>query len=143
MKFLIDECLSPELAQMARNRGHGESSHVIWIGRGGIKDWDLLPIVLDGDWTLVTRNSYDFRGPDDAAGAGGQYQRAEIHPGLICLNGPEGMDLEMQRELFEAVLDEIDDDADLVNKVLEVTVETADAVEIRIERYSMPEDSDA
>jgi hypothetical protein len=56
MKLLIDECLSPELVRMARERGHGESSHVVWIGRQGINDWDLLKIVLEGDWTLVTRN---------------------------------------------------------------------------------------
>jgi hypothetical protein len=63
MKLLIDECLSPQLAHMARERGHGESSHVVWIGRQGIKDWDLLKVVLDGNWTHVTRDAYDFRGP--------------------------------------------------------------------------------
>ena len=84
MKLLIDECLSPELVRMARERGHGESSHVVWIGRQGIKDWDLLKIVLEGDWTLVTRNAYDFRGPEAAPGTRGQYQRAEIHAGLIA-----------------------------------------------------------
>jgi hypothetical protein len=47
---------------MARERGHGESSHVVWIGRQGIKDWDLLKIVLEGDWTLVTRNATTFVG---------------------------------------------------------------------------------
>lgn len=51
MKLLVDECLSPELVHMARERGHGESSHVVWIGHQGIKDWDLLKIVLEGDWT--------------------------------------------------------------------------------------------
>jgi len=142
MKFLIDECLSPELAQMAHDRGHGESSHVVWIGRGGIKDWDLLPVVLDGDWTFVTRNAYDFRGPPNAPGTAGQYQRAELHAGLICLNGPDGMDLEMQRELFEVVLDEIDQNRDLVNTVLEVTLEIASADEVLIDRYPLPENEE-
>jgi hypothetical protein len=136
MKLLIDECLSPELAQMARDRGHGESSHVVWIGRQGIKDWGLLQVVIDGDWTLVTRNSYDFRGPPAAPGTGGQYQRAELHAGLICLNGPDGMDLEMQRDLFAAVLDEIDIDGDLVNMVMEATLETAESEEMRIPMIS-------
>jgi hypothetical protein len=139
VKFLIDECLSPELAQMARERGHGESSHVIWMNLGGIQDWDLLPIVLAGDWTLVTRNAYDFRGPPQAPGSSGQYQRAEIHAGLVCLNGPDGMDLEMQRDLFAAVLDEIDRDGDLVNQVLEVALESADAEDISLTRYPLPE----
>ena len=48
MKFLIDECLSLELARMARERGHGESSHVVWIGRQGIKDWELLELAVKG-----------------------------------------------------------------------------------------------
>ncbi len=30
MKFLIDECLSPELVKRAHARGYGESSHVAW-----------------------------------------------------------------------------------------------------------------
>jgi hypothetical protein len=71
----------------------------------------LLKIVLEGDWTLVTRNAYDFRGPEAAPGTRGQYQRADIHAGLICLDGPEGMDLDMQRDLFDAALDEIDREA--------------------------------
>ena len=66
MKLLVDECLSEELAKAAIGRGHGESSHVRWIGKGGLKDWDLLPIILGGDWTFVTRNAYDFRGPAEA-----------------------------------------------------------------------------
>jgi hypothetical protein len=31
-KFLIDECLSPDLAALARDRGFAESSHVTWLG---------------------------------------------------------------------------------------------------------------
>ena len=57
MKFLIDECLSPELAKLAQERGHGESSHVVWRQLAGRKDWQLKPFILDGDWTFVTRNS--------------------------------------------------------------------------------------
>ncbi len=35
MKFLIDECLSPDLAEVARGRGFVESSHVVWMGKAG------------------------------------------------------------------------------------------------------------
>jgi len=62
MKFLVDECLSPELTKLAHAKGYGESSHVVWLGRAGMKDWELKPIILDGDWTFVTKNSVDFRG---------------------------------------------------------------------------------
>jgi predicted nuclease of predicted toxin-antitoxin system len=60
MKFLVDECLSPELVKLAHHRGHGESSHVVWRNLQGKKDWELKPFILDGDWTFATRNSVDF-----------------------------------------------------------------------------------
>ena len=138
MKFLIDECLSPELARMALMRGYGETSHVVWMKLGGLKDWELKPIILDGDWTFVTKNSVDFRGPKDRPGAKGQYADVAIHAGLVCLNGPPGMDLDMQIELFEQALAELDGDADLVNQVLEVSLENDDA--LRVLRYALPQD---
>ena len=95
MKLLIDECLSAELARLAVERGHVGSSHVRWIGKAGMKDWNLLPIILSGDWTFVTRNAYDFRGPAHAPGSKGEYAKTTLHPGLICLNGPtDGFDLD-------------------------------------------------
>jgi hypothetical protein len=138
MKFLIDECLSPQLALLARERGHGESSHVTWLGRGSYDDWNLMPFILEGDWTLVTKNSVDFRGPADTPGQGGEYADVEIHAGLVCLNGPVGMDLQMQRDLFTAVLDIIEQEGDLVNQVLEATLEAAGSEDIAIDRYALP-----
>jgi predicted nuclease of predicted toxin-antitoxin system len=41
MKFLVDECLSPELVKLAHDRGYGESSHVVWRHLQGKKDWEL------------------------------------------------------------------------------------------------------
>jgi hypothetical protein len=136
MKLLIDECLSPELAKLAQSRGHGESSHVVWLKMSGWKDWSLLSMVVDGDWTFVTKNSIDFRGPASRPGSTGQFSRAAIHAGLICLNGPEGMDLDLQLELFEQALDEVGD-GDLVNQVLEITF---DEDEIHVLRYALPSD---
>ena len=107
MKFLVDECLSPELTKLARARGFGESSHVVWLGRAGLKDWELKPLILEGDWTFVTWNSVDFRGSADKPGTKGQYADVAIHAGLVCLNGPPGMNLDMQIELFEQALDEL------------------------------------
>jgi hypothetical protein len=135
MKFLIDECLSPELTKLAHARGYGESSHIVWLGRAGLKDWELKPLILQDDWTFVTKNSVDFRGSAEKPGAKGQYADASIHAGLICLNGPPGMDLDMQLELFEQALDELESDADLVNQVLEITM---DESTIDIRRYQLP-----
>lgn len=138
MKFLIDECLSPELAKIALTQGHGETSHIVWLKLAGLKDWELKPIILDGDWTFVTKNSVDFRGPKDKRGTKGQYADVAIHAGLICLNGPPGMDLNLQVELFEEALRELEDNLDLVNQVLEVTAE--DDETLHVLRYALPQD---
>jgi Domain of unknown function (DUF5615) len=135
MKFLVDECLSPELTKLAQARGFGESSHVVWLGRGGLKDWELKPLILEGDWTFVTKNSFDFRGPADKPGTKGQYSEVAIHAGLVCLNGPPGMNLDMQIELFVQALDELGADPDLVNQVLEITSEDDS---LRVLRYDLP-----
>ncbi|SEH41934.1 DUF5615 family PIN-like protein [Magnetospirillum fulvum] len=138
MRLLIDECLSEELAKLARERGHLEASHVRWIGKGGAKDWELMPVILEGDWTFVTKNSIDFRGPANAPGGSGEYVDIDLHAGLICLNGPVGMDLDMQMELFEVALDDLDTQSDLVNQVLEITLSSETDADIRIVRYSLP-----
>lgn len=138
MKLLIDECLSPELARMAIARGYGETSHIVWMKLGGLKDWELKPIILNGDWTFVTKNSVDFRGPREKVGSKGQYADVAIHAGLICLNGPPGMDLDMQIELFEQALAELASDGDLVNCVLEISLESDE--ELRVLRYALPKE---
>lgn len=135
MKFLVDECLSPELALRAWNNGYGESSHVIWLGCGGWKDWELMPLILASDWIFVTKNSVDFRGSAAAPGNKGQYAAVAIHAGLICLNGPPGMDLDMQVELFDAAMDHLAMDGDLINQVLEITLEDDS---LHILRYRLP-----
>ena len=138
MKFLIDECLSEDLVRLARSCGHVESSHIRWIGKTGAKDWELLPVILDGDWTFVTKNAIDFRGPAHAPGSKGEYLKTSLHAGLICLNGPVGMDLDLQIELFEAALDALDNDDDLINRVLEITLDDDADGDIAIIRYALP-----
>jgi len=145
LKFLIDECLSPELAQLARDRGYHESFHVSWLGKAGWKDWELKDLILEQDWTFVTRNSVDFRGPAEQPGSKGQYADVPIHAGLVCINGPARMSGKIQVELFAAVLDTIQDkiqgtippQEDLVNEVIEVQL-AEEGGEFEIVRYSLP-----
>jgi hypothetical protein len=109
-------------------------------GKRGWKDWQLKSLIIDGDWTFVTRNSVDFRGPRDAPGSKGQYVGVEVHAGLICLNGPVGMDLDLQLEMLEEALDELDRDDDLVNQVLEISLsDSSEGFEVL--RYKMPAES--
>lgn len=138
MKFLIDECLSQELALLARARGHLETMHIEWLGLSGTKDWDLMPTLIRGDWTFVTKNSRDFRGHNRD---GGLHAAAEIHAGLVCLNGPKTMDLDMMVSLFTVALDALDADSDLVNAILEITFaegQGEDDHTVDILRYELP-----
>lgn len=125
MKLLVDECLSEELAKLAQRRGHAEASHIVWIGKRRW-NWQLIRVIIDGAWIFVTRNSVDFRGPRDVPGSKRQYARAQVHACLICLNGPAGMDLDLQLEMFEEALTELERNDDLVNQVLEISLSDSD-----------------
>jgi hypothetical protein len=135
-KFLIDECLSPDLAALARERGFFESSHVTWLGKAGWKDWELKQFVLEQDWTFVTRNSTDFRGPADQPGSRGQYADVLIHAGLVCINGPDSMTAEDETELFGIVLDELGPN-EMVNQAIEITMSDEDRG-FELVRYALP-----
>ncbi len=82
--------------------------HVNHLGLRTEKDWDLLKIVENDDWVLVTNNAIEFRG---------RYRRIEVHPGVVFLvssvRGPD------QVRLFEAVLDHVRLLPDLVNRAID------------------------
>ncbi len=134
-KFLIDECLSPKLVELAISRGFVESSHVVWIGKAGLKDWELKKIIVDSDWTFVTNNSADFRGPADEPGTAGQYADVFLHAGLVCLKSDAWMNQAVQIDLFASALDELGE-GQLVNEVLEVDLDHNGLKQYR--RYSLP-----
>lgn len=134
MKFLIDECLSPALVQLAVDAGHIESSHVVWRGLAGTKDRVLMETIVSGDWTLVTNNAVDFRGRVQRPA--GHYSMQSLHAGLVCLNCETGFNLPLQEELFEVALAELGPAGELVNQVLEVTLCADGAIDIS--RYQLP-----
>jgi hypothetical protein len=136
-KFLIDECLSPELAALARKRGFFESSHVTWLGKAGWKDWELKRFIQEEDWTFVTRNSVDFRGPSDKPGYRGQYADLPIHAGLVCINGPDSMAAEDETELFGIVLDELGLN-EMINQAIEITLSDT-GIGFELVRYTLPQ----
>jgi predicted nuclease of predicted toxin-antitoxin system len=129
VKFLIDECLSPELVALARARGFGESTHVTWLGMRSRGDWAIVQRAIEDGFILVTNNTVDFTP---------LYQRAEIHAGLVCLNVAPGlMSLDIQTQLFLLALDRLEK-IEPINEALEVTL-TADGV-VLVERYALPSD---
>ena len=124
MKFLIDECLSPKLATIARTRGFPESTHITWLGLRSRQDWALVRRAVDDGYVLVTNDRADFTS---------LMEREPVHPGLVCVNMAHGlMSLAVQQALFEHALGRITDD-DLAGQVLEVTL-TADRT-VRVDRY--------
>ncbi|MER8427038.1 MULTISPECIES: DUF5615 family PIN-like protein [unclassified Mesorhizobium] len=128
MKFLIDECLSPELAKLARERGFPESSHVRWLGLAGAKDHMVTRRAVDDGYVLVTHNTTDFRG---------LYRREELHVGLVAFNTAPGlMSLDLQRRLFLLALSELGG-GEAWNEVLEITVDVERTV--TIERFNLPD----
>src|SRR5258707_13486038 len=60
VKFLIDECLSLDLVAVACDRGFVESSHVVWMGKSGWKDWELKPFILRESGRLLPEIASTF-----------------------------------------------------------------------------------
>lgn len=118
-RLFIDECLSPDLVQLAIAAGHVESTCVRDRGRLGLQDWGLLNYILEHNFTLVTRNVEDFRGAG-ADAPGGFYAGAEVHAGLICLTAAPELTLNRQCSLFTHALTALVDLPDLINRALEV-----------------------
>lgn len=125
MRFLIDECLHPSLADVAHGAGH-EAHHVNYLGLASTKDHDLMPVVLDGDFIFVTNNAADFRR---------LYRGQPLHAGLVIIV-PQ-VSPSFQRQLFAATLDEISVDDGLLNEALEVLVEDGEVI---FNRYVWPAD---
>lgn len=103
---------------------------MVWLGKAGWKDWDLIRFIIAGDWTFVTCNARDFSGDR------GLHGKHAVHAGLVCINAFDGMDLALQSELFELALAELAGVADLVNQALEIGLMEDGGIEIA--RYDLP-----
>jgi predicted nuclease of predicted toxin-antitoxin system len=127
VKFLIDECLSPELVAIARAHGHSESMHVTWLGMRSRKDWSIVRRAIADNYVLVTNNTTDFMA---------LLRREEVHAGLVCINVAPGlMSLDVQKRLFALALDRLGD-GEPINELLQITLDEHKV--IRVERYDFP-----
>ena len=127
MKFLIDECLSPELVAIAWARGHGESTHITWLGMRSRKDWSIVRRAVTDGYVLVTNNATDFRA---------LLRSEEVHAGLVCINVAAGlMSLNVHKRLFALALDRLGDH-EPINELLEITLDERRVV--HVERYDLP-----
>ncbi|HHG4593442.1 DUF5615 family PIN-like protein [Pseudomonas aeruginosa] len=134
-RFLIDECLSPRLVHEAHAAGH-QATAIRDLGMCGKKDHEVIDFAVKNDWTLVTNNSVDFRGPAGGP-AGGLYALEDLHAGLVCLNCEDGaLDYPKQVEAFRGALAGLP--PDLVNQALEVTMLVTGGSEMSL--YFIPDE---
>lgn len=103
---------------LAHARGH-HATHVVFREMQGTSDPDLMPLIRDEGFVLVTNNARDFLM---------LYAEEEIHPGLVIIV-TAGIVREIQIDLFNRVLDVIAPMADLINKVVEIFIN--ETVEVR------------
>lgn len=122
IQFLIDECLSPRLVEVANRFGYA-AHHVQYRQWKSKQDDALLGFIRAEDLTIVTNNWKDFAP---------MLRREEVHPGAVVLpNVPR----EGQIAAFELALRAIEavtPPLDMVNTVIEV----AASGEVRV--YPLP-----
>ena len=118
--FLIDECLTPLLEQVALDFGY----HAYFIhhrGWSGLKDSQLYQKLIEHDLTLVTNNRSDW-----LAVLG----KTALHPGLVVIqeNAPRDKELAW----FARCLVTMTAQHSMVNTVVEVAADGAVSV------YALP-----
>jgi predicted nuclease of predicted toxin-antitoxin system len=121
-KLLIDECLHTSLLELAHTAGHA-ADHVNYLALGSSKDWDLMKLIVERDYTFVTNNRLDFLA---------LFRRVPLHAGLVVI--VPNVKPALQRELFQAALHFIGN-RELVNIVIEVDYR---GTEIECRQYSLP-----
>ena len=107
---------------------------------GGWEDHQIMPKIIDGDWTFVTQNSDDFRPPADSTSTRPCYVGYTLHAGLVCLNLKHGSCLQDQMDYFKAALDFTGYPGDLVNVIVEVDPSENDPKKIKLRHYDFPSD---
>jgi predicted nuclease of predicted toxin-antitoxin system len=109
LRFLIDECCTPEIVAVALERGY-HAVHVSHMGLGGTADHRLIPIITENDYSFITNNRADFLR---------LYRNLSLHPGLLII--VPSLPVDAQRHLMAAMLDAIAERADdIVNCLVEV-----------------------
>ena len=130
--FLIDECLSQELADRAQERGYfALAANRMWRLRKR-DDYRVARYALDRDLILVTNDQYDFESI---------YEQFEIHPAIVFITAGRSKlrELRYQQAMFEIILDAIEERAPTCEAIL-VTARDGKGrrVDINIKRYAFP-----
>jgi predicted nuclease of predicted toxin-antitoxin system len=128
---LIDEDLSPALADLAAGRGYTAISVTRRAKLRGRGDSVIARHAIDRDLVLVTNNIVDFERI---------YVYKEFHPGLVFIAGSSKLRTKRyQLLMMELALDEIEQDG-LLQEALLITPTRHDGdVTLTLERYLLPE----
>jgi hypothetical protein len=116
VKFLIVNACIPLSLQSLNCAGMKQITST-GLDSGGETDWNLMPRILEDDFTFVTNNAKDFRK---------LYAKEPVHPGLLIIV-PQ-VTPEKQRELFNTILEELDPDELIVNEVIEIEIGDGNAI---------------
>ena len=122
IRFLIDECLTPKLVEVANGFGY-VAYHVQYRQWKSKEDAVLLRFVRDEDLTIVTNNWRDFEP---------MLRREEIHPGAVVIpNVPRAEQIAAFERALRAI-QAVSPPLDMVNTVVEVQ----ESGEVRV--YPLP-----
>jgi predicted nuclease of predicted toxin-antitoxin system len=122
IQFLIDECLTPKLVEVATRFGF-VAHHVQYRQWKSKQDQALLAFMRAEDLTIVTNNWKDFEP---------MLRREEVHPGAVVLpNVPRQAQI-AAFELALLAINAVDPPLDMVNTVIEV----AESGQVRV--YPLP-----
>jgi predicted nuclease of predicted toxin-antitoxin system len=109
--FLIDECLSAELADMATERGyHALATNRMWSLRKK-NDYRVASYAVDNNLILVTNDFFDLESI---------YQEIEIHPGIIFLTAGRSKlrTLPYQQKMFALALDAAEEQEPIAEAII-------------------------
>jgi predicted nuclease of predicted toxin-antitoxin system len=115
VKLLIDEDLSPKVAQDLRERRGADAVHLRDRGKLGLSDTQVLDYALAEERVVVTANVKDFQR---------LVEGTELHAGIVLVLDGNLLRHE-QISLIDKVLDiltkELAEGRDMVNRVLQIS----------------------
>ncbi|HEX6039347.1 DUF5615 family PIN-like protein [Longimicrobium sp.] len=110
IQFLVDECLTPKLVEVANRFGY-VAHHVQYRDWKSRTDQALLSFIRDEDLTIVTNNWKDFEP---------MLRREEIHPGAVVIPNVARAEQISAFETALRAIQSIDPPLDMINTVVEV-----------------------
>ncbi len=130
VSFLIDECLTPALVKIAKERGYF-SRHVSRIkDLKGKSDRKVTRYALENDMIVVTNNLVDF---DQI------YRTRDAHPGLIFMSASGNLiNRETHILMFENALEELEE-TPITNEVIHIHIDEDrnKDIQLTLKRYSL------